>query len=889
LSFLAAAACGLVACGVALVWASSAAVADPTADPAVAAAHFAMLATLSMGVLGALHQFTPVVTQRALRSVRLARMTFAAWLAAAWLLPLGFAIQREELVEAGGGLAALAIILLVVNLSAPLSARGKGAPVTGLRFAVAGFVVTACFGVVYVADRKGNWFDLTGHVVLAHAVIGLFAWLGLSYVSVAEKLWPMFFLAHVPGRRRAGQLAVLAVPAGVALLSPGLATGLGWLAWPGAGLLAAGLGAHLVSLRAYVAHRRRKADLHLIFVVISAGWLLAGAGLALAARLALPRHPHLGMALAAAAVTAFAGWLLEALIGHAHKVVPFIVWSALRGRGIATTPGGRPLAFGDLYDHRLAAAVCASLTAAVCAVCAGLGASIPGLIAAGGALLIVTAVIAAGNLSITPVRMLRQRAPRRQREARQPRDDHPRSPRLAQTPTLSLVAIAVAAGAAFMAAAALLTGPPAGAGAATPAAARVVPNGMTRTFGIELGDMYVRPSAISVRYGTRVVLDVVNRGSMSHDLQLGGGNLGTGLLAPGQRHTADYGVLGQTEQAWCTVPGHKTAGMTLTITVTGAPAGVAGGVTEGMAASMAQGTAGASGRDASVRPGARPTAGWRPFDPALRPAPGGTVHRVTLVAQDKVMQVAPGVTQDMWTFNGQVPGPTLRGRVGDEFIVTLVNRSSMGHSLDFHAAGQPMEAMPTVGPGQSVTERFRAAYSGIYLYHCGTPPVLEHLANGMFGAIIIDPPHLAPVASEFLVVQSELYLGPQAGPGDYAKMLRGQPDAVVFNGYADQYLFSPLRVRAGQRVRIWVLDAGPSDDTAFHVVGAQFDTVFSGGGYLLRPGSPAAGAAQTLDLMPGEGGFAEFTVPAPGDYEMLDHHLDHAAAGAAGDLVAAAR
>jgi len=408
LSFLAASALGLAACGAALVWSRAAAVSDPTADPVVAAAHFGMLATLSMGVLGALHQFTPVVTQRALRSVRLARATFLAWLVAAWLLPSGIAAEQEWLVEAGGGLAALAISLLVVNLWAPLSARGKGAPVTGLRFAVAGFALTACFGVVYVADRSGNWFDLTGHVVLAHAVIGLFGWLGLAYVSVAEKLWPMFFLAHIPGRHRAGQVAVRAVPAGVVLLSPGLLAGLPWLAWAGAAVLATGLGAHLFSLLAHIRHRRRNADLHLVFVVTSAAWLLAGAGLALAAGLVMPNHQHLGLALAAAAVTAFAGWLLEALIGHAHKVVPFIVWSVLRGRGIATTQAGRPLGFADLYNHYLAAAVYALLTVAIGALCAGFGASLPGVIAAGGVLLIAAAVIVAANLSITPVRMLRR-------------------------------------------------------------------------------------------------------------------------------------------------------------------------------------------------------------------------------------------------------------------------------------------------------------------------------------------------------------------------------------------------------------------------------------------------------------------------------------------------
>ena len=117
-------------------------------------------------------------------------------------------------------------------------------------------------------------------------------------------------------------------------------------------------------------------------------------------------------------------------------------------------------------------------------------------------------------------------------------------------------------------------------------------------------------------------------------------------------------------------------------------------------------------------------------------------------------------------------------------------------------------------------------------------------------------------------------------------MVRDQPDATVFNGYADQYLHAPLRVKVGQPVRIWVLDAGPNDSTSFHVVGAQFTTVFKEGAYLLRPGAPGDGASQVLDLSPGEGGFVQFTPPAPGYYEMLDHQLDHAATGAAGYLLA---
>ena len=105
-------------------------------------------------------------------------------------------------------------------------------------------------------------------------VIGLFGWLGLTYIAVAEKLWPMFFLAHVPGRHLAGRIAVWAVPTGVVLLSPGLLFGLPGLAWSGAVVLAVGLGAHLASLSAYVHHRRRTADLHLVFVVTSAMWLV---------------------------------------------------------------------------------------------------------------------------------------------------------------------------------------------------------------------------------------------------------------------------------------------------------------------------------------------------------------------------------------------------------------------------------------------------------------------------------------------------------------------------------------------------------------------------------------------------------------------------------------
>ena len=406
LAFLAAASLGLVVTGIAFIWARRAGIPDSTTDPIVAATHFGVLATLSMGVLGAMHQFTPVITGRPLRSIRLARATFLTWLTASWMLPIGIATEQVAVTAISGAFAALAIGLLVVNFTGPLSVRGKGAPVTGLRFALAGSVVTACLGAAFVGDRQGNWFDLAAHVDLTMGVVGLFGWLGVTYVAVAEKLWPMFFLAHVPGRHRPGRVAVWAVPIGVALLSPGLLFNVPDLAWGGSIVLTAGLGAHLVSLVAHVRHRRRKVDLHLVFVVTSAMWLLAGAGLSLAGALIIPHDYVFGMAFVAAALVAFGGWLLTALVGHAHKVVPFIVWSALRGRGVNKRRDGKPLLFADLYDHRWAGFTYGLVTAGITGLCIGFAASLPAVIAVGGGALVATGIIVAANLSVISTRML---------------------------------------------------------------------------------------------------------------------------------------------------------------------------------------------------------------------------------------------------------------------------------------------------------------------------------------------------------------------------------------------------------------------------------------------------------------------------------------------------
>lgn len=286
---------------------------------------------------------------------------------------------------------------------------------------------------------------------------------------------------------------------------------------------------------------------------------------------------------------------------------------------------------------------------------------------------------------------------------------------------------------------------------------------------------------------------------------------------------------------------------------------------------------------ASIDFAAEPSADWKPFDPALAPAPGGQEHEVTLEASETNLEVAPGVTQQMWTFNGTVPAPILRGKVGDLFTVTLVNKGKFGHSIDFHASKVAWnDEMRDLEPGESLVYQFKAEHSGIWMYHCGTSPALHHIGNGMYGAVIIDPPDLAPVDREYAIVQSELYTGPEGKAGDLNKMVANQFDAVVFNGYVNQYKFAPIKVQPNERIRVWVLDAGPNENSAFHIVGTQFDAVFKEGAYLLRSDNAELGGSQTLDLQPSQGGFVEFTLAESGLYPIVTHKFSNVGKGALG-------
>jgi nitrite reductase (NO-forming) len=207
--------------------------------------------------------------------------------------------------------------------------------------------------------------------------------------------------------------------------------------------------------------------------------------------------------------------------------------------------------------------------------------------------------------------------------------------------------------------------------------------------------------------------------------------------------------------------------------------------------------------------------------------------------------------------------------------------------MDFHAAQiDPKVAFRSVAKGQSVTFTFRPKWAGAFMYHCGTAPVLMHIGSGMYGALVVSPREPLPPAKEFVLVQSEFYLADAAQGGngvrafDYPKMLSTMPDFVVFNGRPNQYVKDPIRVTVGDRVRFWVVDAGPTHPCQFHVVGGQFDTVYPGA----PPGTPLRGV-QTFGVPAGGGMCFELVCDVPGEFPFVNHGFGHGQKGAIGILV----
>jgi len=273
------------------------------------------------------------------------------------------------------------------------------------------------------------------------------------------------------------------------------------------------------------------------------------------------------------------------------------------------------------------------------------------------------------------------------------------------------------------------------------------------------------------------------------------------------------------------------------------------------------------------------------FPAALPAAPAGPVAHVHLGIADRVVSIAPGIHYRAWTFGMTAPGPTIHVRQGQKVEVTLTNNAMMPHSVDFHAAQvAPNVDFADVAPGASKTFSFVASVPGAFMYHCGTAPAFEHIANGMYGAIVVEPKNMPPVQHQYVLVSSEWYLN-TPGTGrpanlDVTKAEQMTPDWVTFNGYAAQYKTHPLTSKPGQTVRFWVVDAGPSLNTDFHVVGTVLQRAWINADLV----DPPQHDIQTAVVPAGGGGVFDVIIPKAGIYPFVSHSFASVMLGEVGLL-----
>jgi len=276
-----------------------------------------------------------------------------------------------------------------------------------------------------------------------------------------------------------------------------------------------------------------------------------------------------------------------------------------------------------------------------------------------------------------------------------------------------------------------------------------------------------------------------------------------------------------------------------------------------------------------------------PYDATLPPLQDGDLVKVKMVMKDKTVEIAPGVEYNLWAFDTKygAPGPVVHVRQGQTVEFTLTNGGAIPHSMDFHAARiAPNNAFKDVMPGESFTFRFKADDAGVFMYHCGTKPVLAHIANGMYGAIIVRPEGMPKADREYALVASEWYLSgdgvsePAALSMDKARAM--MPDWTTFNGYANQYVTHPLVSDPGETVRFWVVAAGPTLDTNFHVVGTIFERAWVNGDMT----SPPQVGVQTVAVPAGGGAVFDVKIDEAGLYPFVSHSFAHVDLGQVGLL-----
>jgi nitrite reductase (NO-forming) len=348
---------------------------------------------------------------------------------------------------------------------------------------------------------------------------------------------------------------------------------------------------------------------------------------------------------------------------------------------------------------------------------------------------------------------------------------------------------------------------------------------------------------------------------------------------------------------YCNMPGHREAGMEGKFVVAGG------------AASASSSSSTMTSNDSTSMPGmdmtSAPTSASNVApatgadivrDPTDLPGPVGnrapTTVRIDLEAMEVVGQLADGTTYTYWTFNGKVPGPFFRVRVGDTVEVHLKNDASsmMPHSVDFHAVTGPGggAVFTTTAPGKETVFTFKALNPGLYMYHCATPMVAEHIANGMYGLILVEPEGGLPkVDHEFYVDQGEIYTTGKFGDKgaqtiDVNKLLNETPEYYVFNGAVNALTTEhPLKASVGQTIRIFLGDAGPNKISSFHIIGEIMDRVYDQGSLT----SPPLTNVQTTLVPAGGAAMIELQFQVPGKYIFLDHAIARMERGLTGWII----
>ena len=415
-------------------------------------------------------------------------------------------------------------------------------------------------------------------------------------------------------------------------------------------------------------------------------------------------------------------------------------------------------------------------------------------------------------------------------------------------------------------------------------------NGQMTYIGVGGGIDGVQNPTLSAYVGDHVRLTLTSGEGVEHNISFPDFNsTSANVVGKGSSTTIEFTVdKGGKYSYFCTIPGHRQAGMEGKFEVAGqavaaAPTSEAQGSYTGATGPIVVNGASATGADI-VR------------DPTEIPAPlprrEPQTVRIDLEAVEIEGQLADGTTYNYWTFNGKVPGPFFRVRVGDTIEVHMKNltNSTMSHSVDFHAVTGPGggATMTQTTPGEETTFTAKALNPGLYVYHCATPMVAQHIANGMYGMILVEPEEgLPPVNREFYVMQGEVYTSEAFGSTGHLTenvqaLLNEDPEYLVFNGAVGALTEQkPLKANVGETVRIFFGVGGPNFTSSFHVIGEIFDRVYEQASLT----SPALTNVQTTTVPPGGATMVEFGLQVPGRYILVDHALARLQRGLAGFLL----